>query len=234
MLGAALTVLLSASVSYRFRMTDSPPFLNLPKLDRPAVVLGSGPNARPPDGVEDWALLTVNGSQSLAAGWAKSDPDMTLFGTTVLGMRPSNREAQAVLRGRHTRLLVMVRDGSNPLLHSFNLWRIGYRYDRRVLLTTAQRAEIFESVLGKALGSVAKPSNGIFLVLIALHLGAPKVLMTGFSLSKAGHGYNEANHPRNHAGADASILAELARREAPVFANDAEFANESGLRLLPD
>lgn len=215
-------------------MVDDPPRFNLLKLDRPAVVLGSGPNARPPDGVENWALLTVNGSQSLAAGWVKSDPDLTLFGTTVLGMRPSNREAQAVLRGLHTRLLVMVRDGSNPLLHSFNLWRIGYRYDRRVLLSTTQRASVFEAVLGKSLGSVAKPSNGIFLVLIALHLGAPKILMTGFSLSQAGHGYSAANHPRNHAGADGSILAELARRGAPVFANDPDFARESGLRLLPE
>lgn len=214
-------------------MTDPVPLPDLPRLDRPAIVLGSGPQARPPADAGEWALLTVNGSQALAAGWAKSDPDLTLFGTTVLGMRKSNRAAQAVLRGRHTRLLVMVRDGSNPLLHSFNLWRIGYRYDRRVLLSTSQRGEIFEAVLGKSLGSVAKPSNGIFLVLIALHLGAPKVLMTGFSLSKAGHGYNDANHPRNHAGADAEILAELARREAPVFANDPEFARESGLRLLP-
>lgn len=206
--------------------------VGLPTLDRPAIVLGSGPKAQPPDRQQDWALFTVNGSQTLAAGWTKPDPDMTLFGTTVLGMRESNRAAQAVLRGRHTRLLVMVRDGSNPLLHSFNLWRIGYRYDRRVLLTTAQRASMFEAVLGKSMGSVAKPSNGIFLALIALHLGAPKVLMTGFSLSKAGHGYNAANHPRNHAGADARILAELVRRDAPIFANDPEFASESGLRLL--
>lgn len=213
-------------------MTDLPPIAELPRLDRPAIVLGSGPNSRPPADARDWALLTVNGSQALSAGWPVSDPDMTLFGTTVLGMRKSNRAAQAVLRGRHTRLLVMVRDGSNPLVHSFNLWRIGYRHDRRVLLSTAQRADLFEAVLGKSLGSVAKPSNGIFLVLIALHLGAPKVLMTGFSLSKAGHGYNASNHPRNHAGADADILAELVRREAPVFANDPDFARESGLRLL--
>lgn len=204
----------------------------LPALDRPAIVLGSGPSARPPADLPQWALLTVNGSQALAAGWSRSDPDLTLFGTTVLGMRASNRAAQAVLRGRHTRLLVMVRDGSNPLLHSFNLWRTGYRYDQRVLLSTADRAAIFEAVLGSALASVAKPSNGIFLVLIALYLGAPKVLMTGFSLSTAGHGYNQSSHPRNHAGADAGILAELARRGAPVFTNNEQFARESGLRLL--
>ena len=200
-------------------------------VHRPTIILGSGPSARPPSNPQGWALFTVNGSQALATGWGLGDPDVTLFGTTVLGMRASNREAQRVLRGRRTRLLVMVSDGSNPLVHRFNLWRTGYHCDRSLMLTTRQRAEIFGAVLGKTLDPALKPSNGVFLALIALYLGAPEIMMTGFSLSSAGHGYNTANHTRHHKEADAAVLGEMARLALPVSTNDLRFSHESGLAL---
>ena len=203
----------------------------LPPIARQALVLGAGPNAAPPPGFpNDWMLLTVNGSQAIAKAWGAPRPDLTLFGTTVLGRHPSNRAAQAVLRGAGTDCLVMVSEGFHRFGDRLNLWRIGYRFGSLRWLSRAERRAILAAVLGEE--ASLKPSNGIVLAIIALSLGCPRVVMTGFSLSSAGHAYNDLNHPRNHVDADAAVLAEIVRRKLPVFTNDPRFAAETGLSLL--
>lgn len=206
----------------------------LPQVDKPALVVGSGPNASlSEDLVDRSALLTVNASQAGKPSTLTRAPDVTLFGTTVLGLRPANRAAQRALRRLHTHHLVLIRDDSNPLVHNFNLWRSGYRYDRLTILSTEDRYAIIVDLLGEVVGTNAKPSNGIVLALLALHVGAPRVVMTGFSLSKDGHSYNTANHYRGHLDSDRAVLAEIRHRGLPIVTNDPAFAEEGGLALSP-
>lgn len=203
----------------------------LPRLTAPALVVGSAPGARCPNDVAGWHLLSVNASQVVAEGWGLDVPALTLFGTTVLGMRPSNRAAQRVLSGRHTRCLVTMEDGSNRLVHEFNLWRMGYRYDRRTGLDTPSRFAMLSSMVGSDLAQM-KPSNGIVLALLALFLGAPRVVMAGFSLEQTGHAYNSENHPRNHVDADSEVLRGIAARQFPVATTSLQIAEATGLTLV--
>jgi hypothetical protein len=202
----------------------------LPEIDRPALVLGSGPNAAPPPGFpEGWSLLTVNGSQAIASGWGASVPEVTLFGTTVLDRRPSNLAAQAVLRGKSTKSLLIVADRHKKLMNRLRLLMIGYRFQSLSWLTTEERRAFLASVLGEDIAGRVKPSNGVFLAIIALAQGAPEVMMTGFSLTSKGHAYNDLSHPRNHAAADAEVLAGLSDRKLPITTNDERFAAEAGI-----
>lgn len=200
----------------------------LPRLSAPALVVGSAPGARCPTDVAGWHLLSVNASQVVAEGWGFDSPTLTLFGTTVLGMRPSNRAAQRVLRGRRTGCLLTMEDGSNRLVHEFNLWRMGYRYERRAGLDRQSRLAMLSSMVGEDLARL-KPSNGIVLALLALFLGAPRVVMAGFSLGQTGHAYNQANHPRNHVDADREVLRGIVARHLPIATTSADLAAQAGL-----
>lgn len=203
----------------------------LPRLDAPTLVLGSAPGARAPSGLAGWHLVSVNASQVVADGWGLPVPILTLFGTTVLGMRASDRAAQQALRGKRTQCLVMMRDGSNGLVHEFNLWRMRYGYDHRVRLTTHDRLEMLRAMLGEDIANL-KPSNGIVLALLALRLGAPSVVMAGFSLQQSGHAYNTANHPRNHVDADRAVLRAVEAQGLPIATTSDDLAEQTGLQRV--
>ena len=202
----------------------------LPRFDGPVLVLGSAPGAIPPPDLENRRLLTVNASQVIAEGWGRQRPDMTLFGTTVLGLRPANRAAQQVLKRRGTGCLVRMTDGSTTLIHDFNLWRMQYMADRVVPLDIAARRGLLANLVGDAIAQRYKPSNGVYLAALALALGATDIVMVGFSLTSAGHAYNSANHPRNHVDADREVLLALVAAGVPITTTSREFAETSGLR----
>ncbi len=202
----------------------------LPRFDGPVLVLGSAPGAVPPADLQTRRLLTVNASQVIAEGWGMPRPDMTLFGTTVLGLRPSNRAAQQVLRRRETGCLVRMSDGSRTLIHDFNLWRMRYIADRVVSLDIPTRRGLIASLVGDELAQRFKPSNGVYLVALALALGATDVVMAGFSLTVSGHAYNNENHPRHHIDADREVLRGMVAAGAPIATTSQEFAKKSDLR----
>ena len=201
----------------------------LPRLEGPVLVLGSAPGAIPPADLERRRLLTVNASQVIAEGWGRPRPDLTLFGTTVLGLRPSNRAAQQVLGRRGTGCLVRMTDGSTTLIHDFNLWRMRYMADRVVPLDIAARRDLLAGVVGEAVADRLKPSNGVYLTALAIALGATDIVMAGFSLTAAGHAYNDANHPRNHVDADREVLLALVALGVSVATTSGAFADASGL-----
>lgn len=203
----------------------------LPRLDGPVLVLGSAPGAIPPADLFGRRVLTVNASQVTAAGWGVERPDVTLFGTTVLGLRPSNRAAQLVLAGRGTGCLVRMSDGSTTVIHDFNLWRMRYKADRVASLDVAARRRLLAHLVGEEIAQRYKPSNGVYLVALALALGATDVVMAGISLTVAGHAYNNANHPRHHVDADRAVLQALVASGLSISTTSADFAAESGLPL---
>lgn len=215
--------------------------MNLPFdfINQKILVLGSAPGATPPYGnLDDWKTITINGSQaSLEKIGLPSLPFATLFNTSLIKTRYNiNVAARKVLRGKKTEnLIVLSRSTSlRKKLHViFRLLILNYRYKTLSILSTADRISIMEDVLKTKLpGREHQPSNGIFTVLLSVYLGARIVLMSGFSLSKQGHAYNNLNFKRAHVIGDQLALQRAVELGLPIFTSDPSFSEESGIPLL--
>ncbi|RPI46037.1 MAG: hypothetical protein EHM59_08560 [Betaproteobacteria bacterium] len=200
--------------------------------------LGSAPDSLPPPaGSGPWSVVTVNGSQAVLGRLGlPAMPVLTLMNRSVL--KSSIRTgiaARAVLRGLSTGHLVVVSTKvgrKHRLLTALRLWWLRYRYRSLTLLSAREREQIMAGVLGDAYDQSKPPSNGIFLALLALHLGASRILMSGFSLSRAGHAYNDLNMRRGHLDGDTAALRHFVELGLPIFTNDERFSRESGLPLI--
>lgn len=201
-----------------------------PRLDRNTLVIGSGPSARLPEGFnEGWSLATVNASQ---AAFPNITPDVTLLGAAVLRNKPVNKEAKEVLRGRQTRSLVLIEGNQVPDRQRLRLLQIGYSYDTITFLSKKDRADCIK--WATSIDDGVWPSNGIALGLICLYLGAEKIVYSGFSLSQAGHFYNDQNRPRLHVDADKRVIDHALTNRLPLFTNQKQFSAESGIPLLAE
>jgi len=202
---------------------------SLPSLTGPALVVGSGPGARLPDGFSDlWTVATVNASQATASSLGCGNPDLTLFGKAVLERRPVNREAQKVIRGLSTETVIWQ---NRKWWLRIRLAVLGYSYARICLMSEEVRLKVISEAVGRHIGREGRPSNGVLLALLCLQLGNSIVVMTGFSLSQSGHSYNDKGRVRNHSNADREVLADALARGARIYTNDPVFASESGLPL---
>jgi hypothetical protein len=205
----------------------------LPTIAGRVFVVGSAPrNAPPPPGVA-WTYATVNASQTVLAGWG-GEPTLTLFGRTWQRLTEANLSAREVLRGSRTRHLICV---GAPREHGYfrdTARTLGYGYDDLTMLTPSLREEITERFLGTDFDAPDKPSNGVMLALLSLHLGASDVTMSGFSLTLHGHAYNDKALKREHMEADRMALERFRRFDLPIVTNDPVLAEESGLRLRTD
>lgn len=213
----------------------SRPPAGLPPLSGPGVVLGSAPDpALPADWGAGWSLITVNASQVMAEKLGLPQPDMTVISGQMMGDRPVNIEAQKVLAGRSTRALIYIDRGVSARESTAAFARIGYGYDSFNSVSYGQREKINRLVLGADYGPGSgerKISTGLFAALLAVHLGAGPVVMSGFSLNVDGHAYNSLGRRRQHKEVDARVLAMAIERGLPIFAADPAFALQSGLSL---
>jgi hypothetical protein len=206
---------------------------------RQVFVLGSAPDSLPPPADSGtWAIATVNGSQAVLQRLGlPATPVMTLMNRSVLKSSiVSGVAARAVLRGLHTNELVVMShkvSSKQRLLIALRLWWLGYRYRSLTVLDMEDRRRIMQRFLGDAYDDARPPSNGIFLALLVLHLGASRVLLSGFSLSRAGHSYNALNLRRGHVDGDTAALRRIVAAQMPIVTNDARFSGESGLPLIP-
>jgi hypothetical protein len=161
---------------------------------------------------------------------------MTLMNRSILKSSiVSGVAAREVLRGRSTDNLVVMshKAGSkHRLLIALRLWWLRYGYRSLTVLHMHSRGQIMGQLIGDAYDAANPPSNGIFLALLALHLGATRILMSGFSLSRTGHAYNQLNLQRRHVDGDTLALQRIAARKLPIFTNDERFARECGLPLI--
>ena len=205
---------------------------------RQVFALGSAPDSFPPPAETGaWSVITVNGSQAVLGRLGLPEtPVMTLMNRSVVkSSLNSSVAARKVLRGLATDNLVVLNNKDSPrhrLLTAVRLWWLGYRYRSLTLLSTRYREQIMAGVLGDAYDQSTPPSNGIFLALLALHLGASRVLMSGFSLSKTGHAYNDLNLRRRHLDGDTAALRRIVELGLPILTNDERFSRESGLPLI--
>ena len=205
---------------------------NLQALTMPTFVLGSGPNSTPPVlPRSEITFVTVNGSQVAAAGWNLGSPDLTLFGAGVLGDKPANLAAQAALAKLETRSLIVVGGSGRRDIVEQQVARLGYRHESLLMLRRSERDKIIKEVTGFQSSSNRHPSNGVFLAILCVYLGSPSIIMSGFSLTKAGHSYNRFGHPRSRTTADLEILRKMNSQRLPIYTNDPIFASESELPL---
>lgn len=210
-----------------------PPLKAMPALSGPALVLASGPGARiPSDFDETWTLATVNGSQAVAANLGLGLPTITLMGTSVLKSEDVNREAQQVLRGNKTRILICLRDKERRDLARLRLACLRYSYSGFYFLTREERLRLVSDIIGEAVPQSARPSNGVLLALLSLHLGCEKIIMSGFSFTKNGHAYNDKGRQRAHKDQDRYILDKVLQKNLPIFTNQPDFSVESGIPLI--
>jgi hypothetical protein len=205
---------------------------------RQVFVLGSAPDSfPPPPGSGEWSAITVNGSQALLERLGlPATPVMTVMNRSVLKSSiVSGVAARKVLHSLATDHLVVISHRvsfKHRLLIALRLWWLRYRYRTLTVLDMRHRRQIMERLLGDAYDESKPPSNGIFLALLAVHLGASRILMSGFSLSKTGHAYNELNLPRRHLDGDTLALRRIVELGLPVLTNEERFSRESGLPLI--
>ncbi|TPI12458.1 hypothetical protein FJW06_17000 [Mesorhizobium sp. B4-1-3] len=214
--------------------TFSKPVLRLPRVTGPALVMGSAPNFRLPEGYDaDWALVTVNASQLLAETFGLPVPDVAVIRRGILvGGGEQDCYKRDLLKGRQAKHLIIpvwadVEDKLKVGCRSFN-----YQYDTLQALTKWQLANIVWRLSGKYHLSRRwhrKISTGAFAILLARFAGFAPVVVSGFSLSQAGHGYDTRNAFRYHADEDAALLRLVVRRGEPIYAEDRDFAAETGL-----
>ncbi len=197
-----------------------------------AFVFGSAPKYTIPISINDFRVLTVNGSQVKLKGLV---PDLTLFNTSLIKSSfLANIEARKALMGLETRNLVVVvgKTGWRKRIHVlYRLFRLKYKSKRLCLMESADREFVLKDLLGLDVKAFGLPSNGVFLAVLACYLGASEVLMSGFSFSQDGHSYNNLNLGRGHIDADKIVLNRVRDLNLPIFAMDYEFARDSGLKL---
>ncbi|TPK61175.1 hypothetical protein FJ930_28015 [Mesorhizobium sp. B2-4-15] len=216
--------------------TFSKPILRLPRVTGPALVMGSAPNFRLPEGHDaDWTLVTVNASQLLAETFGLPVPDIAVIRRgIVVGEGEQDLYKRDLLKGRQAKHLIIpvwpnVEDKLKTGCSTFN-----YRYDTLQALTKWQLANIVWRLSGKYHVSHRwhrKISTGAFAIMLARFAGFAPVVVSGFSLSQAGHGYDTRNAFRYHADEDADLLRLVVRRGEPIYAEDRDFAAETGLPL---
>lgn len=210
----------------------TPPRSELPALSGRVLVVGSGPNAAlPPDFDGSWKLATVNASQVVAEGLGVGLPDVTLFGAGVLKSGPVNLEAQQALAGRRTKALIMTKGSRRFSYGPVKLAMMGYSYETFHYLYRDICLGVVAEPLGEEVPWPQRPSTGIMLAFLCIRLGCDQVVMTGFSLTRDGHAYNDSGRARRHSSDDAAWLGKAAAAGVPIATNDPVFAGESGLPL---
>ncbi|TPJ20021.1 hypothetical protein FJW04_01355 [Mesorhizobium sp. B2-7-3] len=214
----------------------SKPTLRLPRVTGPALVMGSAPNFRLPEGHGvDWALVTVNASQLLAETFGLRLPDIAVIRRGILvGASEQDFYKRDLLKGRQAKHLIVpvwpdVEGKLKAGCRTFN-----YGFDTLQALTKWQLANIVWRLSGKyhvSRGWHRKISTGAFAIMLTRFAGFAPVVVSGFSLSQAGHGYDTRNAFRYHADEDADLLRLVVSRGEPIYAEDRDFAAETGLPL---
>ncbi|MBZ9943602.1 hypothetical protein LB533_21170 [Mesorhizobium sp. BR1-1-13] len=214
----------------------SKPILRLPRTTGPALVMGSAPNFRLPQGHDaDWALVTVNASQLLAETVGLPVPDIAVIRRGIfVDASEQDFYKRDLLRGRQAKhLIIPVWPGVEDKLKA-GCRTFDYRYETLQALTKWQLANVVWQLSGKYhmfRGWHRKISTGAFAIILARFAGFAPVVVSGFSLSQAGHGYDTRNAFRYHADEDAALLRRVVRRGEPIYAEDKDFAAETGLPL---
>jgi hypothetical protein len=209
-------------------------FDSLPRIGGPALVVGSAPGSFKPAGVgPGWFVLSINGSQSVTEEFGFPVPDITVLRRQIAEQGFHQDMVSKVLTGQRTRHLVLQSPSEQDVLD----WMptINYTADKVTVIGPGIKTTLIADVTGLLFPRVGRSwtmSNGLFATLLALKLGATRVVMSGFSFTE--QGWKQGNPglgSRDHIKADRLLCATFRSHGLPVFANEPAFAEESGLPL---
>ncbi|MBO0664543.1 hypothetical protein LQ948_18515 [Jiella sp. MQZ9-1] len=194
-------------------------------VDRPWLILGSAPDPTIPDGIlATHARIDINnvGRTAQAMGLGQAD-------LTVRAKKKSWEEHPHI----DTRMLLWIHTVPALVLP---LLLIGKPYDHigRVRpLRRRDRENVVLEVSGVPLegfGDLGKVTNGVAMACYGLLLGVPEIVLSGISLSKVGHSYDQLGRRRRQVDEDRAVLTALAP-EPRLSTSEADLAAESGIRL---
>lgn len=219
-----------------YHLTRPKPLRHPETIDRPVLVVGSAPVSTMPAGFgSHFMVMTINGSQSVAAGWGVEAPDVTFMQfNQVEGTNPNAVAVRRVLAGRRTKRLCVIRWKHDRERLMRGLRAFDYHADEVVIVGRFARMALFQRVIGRPnleRTNEQKYSNGVTAVLYALESGAPAVIITGIDPSSSGHVYNDLGLRRLHASTDLAVLLELSQRGLPLYTADQHVAGATGLPL---
>lgn len=205
----------------------------LPRIEGPAIVLGSAPNPVRPAGVDDrWFTLTVNASQITAADLGLREPDLTIMRDGIFEPGEHQDAVWKALAGRHTAHLIAVQASSDDRGTAQGIAARNYHADHVTELSRHTRGAVIAEMSGLYHVKISSGvSNGIFAMLLALKLGGRPVVMAGFSFGPGWHFAQSTTGHRGHIKSDMATCRAVAARGLPVFAADPAFAEASGLPL---
>ncbi|MDQ0322869.1 hypothetical protein QO002_005075 [Pararhizobium capsulatum DSM 1112] len=221
----------------KYRLTrPAPPTAPAP-FTRPVVVVGSAPVSHKPAGWEpEFAVMTINGSQSVIKSWGIAAPDITFLQfNQIEGTNTNAVEVRRVLSGKRTGALYVFlwRKDDRPRLEK-GLRNFDFRYDSLQIVDRYERMALMDRVAGVKsleLDTESKCSNGMNAVLFALHNGAPAVIITGINPNLAGHAYNREGLVRAHVQMDKQIVAKLLADGRPLYTADPAVSEDMGIPL---
>ncbi len=203
---------------------------------RRVVVVGSAPNsAKPFDFDESYMLISVNASQIVAKNWGVTKPDITLIMFhQIEGNSTNAKEVRRLLKGERTGHLCMLLWRHDLERLKQGLRRIGFGYDKLTMVDRLSRVALVRAVTGKLNFEItpeSKYSNGVIAVMLALHSGAERVVISGINPASTGHIYNGENLHRKHSGPDLDALKQMQQAGLPVYTADPAVAAATGLTL---
>lgn len=208
----------------------------LPAIDGVAFVFGAAPDPEVPTELLGSAtIVTANASQVTLEAHGVTKPHITFMRTNMGHHRRSDVVKAEVLRDRQTGLLILMSEEDDPECRrqlEF-LAKINYRHDSLIIASAVQASMIHNSVLGSRRGFLLKryrPSMGFRAITFCLRMGARSVAVGGVSFRSGGWSYTTYESNRIHLEGDGVIAARMVKRKLPVYAVDAAFATDTGLR----
>lgn len=206
----------------------------LPRISGPAIVVGSAPDPHQPAGIDDtWFRISINASQLVLEQFGLPPPHLTIF-QSLIKESHRNRYWKA-LRGRETGHVVFIVNSRNDGMISEFLERQSYRAYKVTPMSHLVRKAVIADLAKHHLTSTdsreLSVSNGIFATMLALKLGAEKVVLSGFSLEPGWAHEPAITAVRNHQKMDRLACQLMVRHNLPVYASDLDFAAKTGLKL---
>jgi len=194
-------------------------------LDRPWLIFGSSPSPTlPPELLKTHARVDVNNSGRTAQMLGLGPADLTVRKKH----KPWSEHPTMQTRGLlwyHTEPLFLMR------LRLLMMPRV--RVGRLMRASRMERDTIVELVAGaspRETGNTGKATNGVCALCYALYVGVPEVVLSGISVSKNGHSYNERNKARMQVSEDRFILGILKDRPN-IFTTEDDLAEDVGIKL---
>ncbi|NTJ42960.1 membrane-anchored protein [Agrobacterium larrymoorei] len=200
------------------------------------MVVGSAPNStKPADFGSSYMVISINASQIVAKKWGVEKPDITLMMFhQIEGKYKNAQEVRRVLNGERTGHLCMLLWRHDLRRLQEGLARINYGYDALSMVDRYSRVALVRAMTGKLnfeISPESKYSNGVIAVMLALHSGAERVVISGINPASTGHVYNSENLYRKHSGPDLEALQHMQQKGLPVYTADPEVAKATGLPL---